>query len=274
MPLLAARFSVLMLLAVGAACRRQQPAATNGRTDTTHVAAAPAGIPTYSVEIVNRYPHDQTAFTEGLEWYRGELYESTGIEGKSGVRREDLTGSILSRVDIPAKYFGEGITVFHGTLYELTWQQGVGFRYDAATLAKRGGFRFSGEGWGLTHDDRSLIMSDGTNVLRYLDPATLGVQRTLVVTAEGMSVPRLNELERIHGELWSNVWQVPEIARIDPQTGHVVAWLDLAPLVPPASAGDTIDVVNGIAYDSTADRIFVTGKYWPTIYQIRVGAKE
>lgn len=126
----------------------------------------------------------------------------------------------------------------------------------------------------MTHDAQSLIMSDGTNVLRFLDPATLRVERALTVTAQGMEVPRLNELERIHGEIWANVWQIPEIARIDPQTGHVLAWVDIAPLVPPLSSGDTVDVANGIAYDSTTDRIFVTGKLWPTLYQIRLGPRE
>ncbi len=186
----------------------------------------------------------------------------------------DLTGAVLSSVELPPPYFGEGITIFRGTLYELTWKQGVGFRYAARSFAPRGRFTYAGEGWGLTHDDHSLIMSDGSNVLRFLDPATLRVQRVLPVTAEGMEVPRLNELERIHGEIWANVWQVPEIARIDPTSGHVIAWIDIAPLVPPLSPGDTIDVANGIAYDSSGDRIFVTGKLWPTLFEIRVGARE
>ena len=167
--------------------------------------------------------------------------------------------------------------MFRGTLYELTWKEGIGFRYDARSLAPRGGFKYSGEGWGLTHDDQSLIMSDGTNVLRFLDPKTLRIVRGLSVSAEGMPVVRLNELERIHGEIWANVWQVPQIARIDPATGQVIGWINLAPLVPQLQPGvthDTVDVANGIAYDSAGDRIFVTGKFWPTLYQIRVGPRE
>jgi len=237
-------------------------------------APAAAGVATYRAEIVHQYPHDPTAFTEGLEWYDGALYEGTGLVGRSGVRRADLSGATQSDVALPPPYFGEGITIFRGTLYELTWKHGVGFRYDALSLAPRGRFTYAGEGWGLTHDDHSLIMSDGTNVLRFLDPVTLRVQRGLAVTAEGMGVPRLNELERIHGEIWANVWQVPEIARIDPKTGRVIAWIDLAPLVPATSPGDTVDAANGIAYDSTSDRIFVTGKLWPTVFEIRVGAPE
>jgi len=227
------------------------------------------------VDVVNTYPHDATAFTEGLEWDNGSLYESTGLVGRSSVRRVDVTtGSVTAHVDVPAPHFGEGITVFHGTLYEMTWKEGIGFRYDARSLAPKGRFTYTGEGWGLTHDGQSLIMSDGTNVLRYLDPATLRVERALTVTAEGMAVPRLNELERIHGEIWANVWQVPQIARIDPATGHVTGWIDLTPLMSQISAGDTVDVANGIAYDSATDRIFVTGKLWPNLYQIRVGPRE
>lgn len=249
------------------------PASTARAADTAKP-SAPTGIATYGVTVVNQFPHDATAFTEGLEWHDGALYESTGLVGHSGVRKQELGGSILAQAQLPPPYFGEGITVFRDTLYQLTWKSGVGFKYDARTLARRGRFAFSGEGWGMTHDAHSLIMSDGTNVLRYLDPATLRVQRALTVTAQGMEVPRLNELEMIHGEIWANVWQVPEIARIDPQTGHVIAWVDIAPLVPSTTPGDTIDVANGIAYDSTSDRIFVTGKLWPTLYEIKLGGRE
>jgi glutamine cyclotransferase len=266
---------VATLLSVTLSGCRREPAAKPAQTAAATTPAAPAtGVPTFSVTIVNQYPHDATAFTEGLEWHDGVLYESTGLVGHSGLRRENLSGEMLSQVQLAPPYFGEGITIFHGTLYELTWKSEVGFKYDARTLTRKGRFTFTGEGWGMTHDAQSLIMSDGTNVLRFLDPATLRVERALTVTAQGMEVPRLNELERIHGEIWANVWQIPEIARIDPQTGHVLAWVDIAPLVPPLSSGDTVDVANGIAYDSTTDRIFVTGKLWPTLYEIRLGARE
>ena len=264
--------SVFAIAAVG--CHSGGTPASDVTADSTRTAPSPSGIPTYAVEVVHQYPHDAGAFTEGLEWFDGTLYESTGMVGRSGIRRVDLGGSQRAHADLAPPYFGEGITVFHDVLYELTWRQGVGFRYDARSLERRGRFTFSGEGWGLTHDAHSLIMSDGTNVLRFLDPGTLRVERTLTVTAEGMDVPRLNELERIHGEIWANVWQVPEIARIDPASGRVTSWLDIAALVPPTAPGDTIDVANGIAFDSAGDRVFVTGKLWPTLYEIKIGAKE
>lgn len=266
-------FPLLLLVLAGlSACGRDNPKTPQS---TPSAAAAPAGVATYSVEIVHRYPHDPTAFTEGLEWDDGTLYEGTGLVGQSSVRRTDLaTGALLAHAELPPPHFGEGITVFHGTLYELTWTEGIGFRYDPKTLTRHGQFTYTGEGWGLTHDDRSLIMSDGTNVLRYVDPQTFHVQRTLAVSADGLPVPRLNELERIHGEIWANVWQSTQIARIDPQSGHVIAWIDIAPLVPEHLSTDTVDVANGIAYDSAADRIFITGKLWPTLYQIRLGPRE
>src|SRR6202521_3683397 len=246
------RLAARLLFIATTDCTSERSTARVGAPATVRAPAA-GGVATYRAEIVHRYPHDPTAFTEGLEWYEGALYESTGLVGRSGVRRADLSGAVLSYVELLPPYFGEGITIFRGTLYELTWKQGVGFRYDARSLERRGRFTYAGEGWGLTHDDHSLIMSDGTNVLRFLDPVTLRVQRGLAVTAEGMDVPRLNELERIHGEIWATAWQVPEIARIDPESAHVIAWIDLGSLVPPLPPGDTIDVANGIAYDSTSD---------------------
>jgi glutamine cyclotransferase len=245
--------------------------------DTAHRAAAvaPTGTPTYAIQVLHRYPHDTKAFTEGFEWHDGALYEGTGLVGESGVRRTDLTsGALLAYKELAPPHFGEGVTIFKGTLYELTWKDGVGFKYDARSFAPRGGFTYSGEGWGLTHDDRALIMSDGSSVLKFLDPATFKVERTLAVTADGMSVPRLNELERIHGELWANLWQTSTIARIDPATGKVISWVDISPLTSQIPAGDTIDVANGIAYDSAADRIFVTGKLWSAVYEIRLGPRE
>ena len=263
------------------ACGPSRDEPPSAKTEPAAAAApsAPAGIPVNVAEIVHSYPHDPAAFTEGLEWYGGYLYESTGIVGRSGVRRTDLaSGTVkVASAQMPGTQFGEGITVYNGALYELTWKGGTGFRYDAQSLAKRGSFTYTGEGWGMTHDAHSLILSDGTNVLRFVDPKTMQIQRALSVSAEGMPLVRLNELERIHGEIWANVWQAPQIARIDPATGHVLGWIDLAALVPPAPitpTRDTIDVANGIAYDSAGDRIFVTGKFWPVLYQIRVGTRQ
>jgi glutamine cyclotransferase len=260
-----------------AACGGDHPAPAIAASDSAHqaVAAPLAGTPTYAIQVMHRYPHDTKAFTEGFEWHDGALYEGTGIVGESGVRRTDLTtGALLAYKELAPPHFGEGVTIFKGTLYELTWKDGVGFKYDARSFAPRGGFTYSGEGWGLTHDDHSLIMSDGSSVLKFLDPATFKVERTLAVTADGMSVPRLNELELIHGELWANLWQTSTIARIDPESGRVISWVDISPLTSQIPAGDTIDVANGIAYDSAADRIFVTGKLWSAVYEIRLGARK
>lgn len=280
LPSRVALVAVVFLPLVAASCGGDHSAGAGGARPVDSArsgaaAIAPAGTPTYRIEIVHEYPHSADAFTEGLEWSGGSLYEGTGIVGRSGVRRTDLqTGATLAYAVLPPPHFGEGVTIFHRTLYELTWKDGVGFRYDAGSLAPKGTFAYTGEGWGLTHDDRSLIMSDGTSVLRFIDPATFKVERTLAVTADGMAVPRLNELERIHGEIWANLWESAQVARIDPATGRVIAWVDLSPLIPTVSVGDTLDVANGIAYDSAADRIFVTGKLWPTIYEIRLGARE
>jgi glutaminyl-peptide cyclotransferase len=275
---LTAWLAAVAIVCVAAACQGDHPAAAAGTSDSSQhraTAVAPTGTPTFAIQVVHRYPHDTKAFTEGFEWHDGALYEGTGIVGESGIRRTDLTtGALLAYKELPPPHFGEGVTVFKGTLYELTWKDGVGFKYDARSFAPRGGFTYSGEGWGLTHDEHSLIMSDGSSVLKFFDPTTFKVERTLAVTADGMSVPRLNELELIHGELWANIWQSSNIARIDPATGKVIAWVDLSPLTSQIAAGDTIDVANGIAYDSAADRIFVTGKLWPAVYEIRLGNRE
>jgi glutaminyl-peptide cyclotransferase len=236
--------------------------------DTTSASAG--GIPTYGVTVVHRWPHNPNAFTEGLEIHDGLLYEATGLVGQSGITISDpSTGSVLHHFTLAPPYFGEGITVFRGRLYELTWTTGIGFIYDTATFVKRGSFTYSGEGWGMTHDSVSLIMSDGTNVLRFLNPATLHVESALSVTAAGLPVIHLNELEWIKGQIWANVWQTPQIARIDPKTGAVVAWIDLTSILPSGADADSVDVANGIAYDSAADRIFVTGKRWPVLFEIK-----
>jgi glutamine cyclotransferase len=229
-----------------------------------------SGVPTYGVTVVHRWPHDANAFTEGLEMHDGIMYEATGLVGQSGFRSYDLSsGNILRRYVLAPPYFGEGITIFRGRLYELTWTTGVGYVYDTATFNRRGSFNYSGEGWGLTHDSVSLIMSDGTSVLRFLDPTTLHVQNALSVTAQGLPVPKLNELEWIKGEIWANVWQTTQIARINPHTGAVNSWLDISSLLPAGADADSADVANGIAYDSAADRIFVTGKRWPVVFEIK-----
>ncbi len=235
-------------------------------------AAAPAAssIPVYGYKIVHSYPHDTGAYTEGLFYKDGYLYESTGEAGQSTVRKVDLpTGETVQRYNLPSRYFGEGIVDWKDRLVQLTWQSQTGFVYDRASFTLQHTFSYTGEGWALTRDDRHLYMSDGTPVLRVLDPQSLTTIRRITVTADGVPVTHLNELEWIKGELYANVWLTDRIARIDPNTGHVVGWIDLAGLFDISQLPDPgNDVLNGIAYDAAHDRLFVTGKRWPRLFEI------
>jgi glutaminyl-peptide cyclotransferase len=235
-----------------------------------------AATPVYGYKVVKAYPHDTGAFTEGLFWLNGFLYESTGLEGRSSIRKVELaTGKVVQRREVPSAYFGEGIVAWKGKLVELTWQTQLGFTYDLASFKQTGVFRYPGEGWALTRDDRRLIMSDGTSQLRFLDPETLKETGRLPVIDEGRPVANLNELEWVKGEIWANIWQTNRIARIDPKTGKVKAWVDLTGLLDAQSPGpDRPDVLNGIAYDAAKDRVFVTGKFWPRLYEIKLIAKS
>jgi glutamine cyclotransferase len=233
--------------------------------------AASAEVPVQGYELVRTYPHDPSAFTQGLFFRDGILYESTGLNGQSTIRKVRLEdGKVLHIASIPPHQFGEGSTDWGKEIVSLTWQHGIGYRWDRATLKPVGTFRYSGEGWGLTNDGRSLILSDGTSSLRFLDPVTFKEQRRVQVTAEGRPVARLNELEWVNGEILANVWQTSRIARINPNTGKVKAWIDLSGLERLAG-GDRIDnVLNGIAYDAKQKRLFVTGKRWPKMFEIRL----
>jgi glutaminyl-peptide cyclotransferase len=219
---------------------------------------------------VRSYPHDPTAFTQGLVFHEGALYESTGRYGQSTLRRVELeTGRVLEKVDLEEQYFAEGVALLNGKLYQLTWREGVGFVY-GLDMARQGTFPFTGEGWGLTTDGASLIVSDGSNVLRFLDPATYQQQRTISVTDGDEYVHQLNELEWVRGEIWANVWHDNRIARIDPQSGKVKAWVDLGQIIPTPRPSDGEAVPNGIAYDAATGRLFVTGKLWPQLFEISV----
>jgi glutaminyl-peptide cyclotransferase len=230
-----------------------------------------AAIPVQTVEIVRSYPHDPGAFTQGLLFLDGKIYESTGLEGRSSIREVRLEdGRVLRQVAVPRPYFGEGLAAWGPRLISLTWQHGLGFIYDRATLRKIGEWRYPGEGWGLASTGRELAMSDGTPVLRFLDPATLKERRRLTVTADGQPVHYLNELEWVKGEIYANVWQTDRIARIDPASGKVKGWLDLSALVSKVPRRSHEDVLNGIAYDAKTGRLFVTGKNWPMLYEVRV----
>lgn len=225
--------------------------------------------PVFSYQVINRFPHDPQAFTQGLVIVGETLYESTGLNGASSLRQVDLaTGRVLARVDLPRQYFGEGMTLLNGRIFQLTWRSQTGFIYDLACLCQRGQFTYDGEGWGLTNDGRSLIMSDGTARIRFLDPATLAVTRTITVQEDGRPLTNLNELEYINGEVYANIWQTDRIVRIDPQTGRILGWVNLAGLLPQTERAPGTDVLNGIAYDPETNRLFVTGKNWPTLFQI------
>jgi glutaminyl-peptide cyclotransferase len=222
-----------------------------------------------TVEVVKSYPHDTQAFTEGLFLDGGTLFESTGEEGTSGIRKVKLdTGEVTAQAPLSAPYFGEGIIGWKDKIYQLTWKDQKGFIYNRADFKPLGEFAYTGEGWGLTHNGKSVIMSDGTDRLRLLDPETMAPQSTLAVTANGCPVKDLNELEYIDGEIWANIWRTDLIARIDPETGKVKSFVDVSALGPPTPSED--EVPNGIAYDATAKRIFVTGKMWPQLYEVKV----
>jgi glutaminyl-peptide cyclotransferase len=233
-----------------------------------------AALPLFGYSAVNVYPHDPGAFTQGLEYLDGVLYEGTGQHGESSIRKVRLeTGEVLQRRDLPAQYFGEGITIWKASLLQLTWQSGVAFEYHRDTFAPRRTFKYSGEGWGLTHDAAGLVMSDGTEYLRFLDPETFAERRRVRVTALGRPVKNLNELEFVKGELFANLWQTDLVARIDSTSGRVTGWVDLSGLLRPAERASA-DVLNGIAYDGARDRLFVTGKLWPKLFEIRLVPKR
>jgi len=237
-------------------------------------ASQAGGVPEYGYEIVHAYPHDPLAYTQGLFYLDGVLYEGTGLNGRSSVRKVKLeTGEVLQKHDIPEQYFGEGIVNWKDRLLEITWQSQTGFVYDLANFGLRSQFSYPGEGWGLTQDGKRIIMSDGSSELRFWDPETLAETGRVTVSDDGRPVAELNELEWIKGEVYANVYQTDRIARIDPASGKVTGWIDLSGLLSPADRGRQVDVLNGIAYDAKGDRLFVTGKLWPKLFEIRLVKK-
>jgi len=234
--------------------------------------AARASVPVYDFEVVHAYPHDPTAFTEGLFYLNGFLYESTGLERHSSIRKVELaSGRVLQQFDIPEQYFGEGIVNWDGKLVSLTWKSEVGFVFALAALKPLRQWHYAGEGWALTQDGKQLIMSDGTAQLRFINPQTLLETRRLEVTLNGKPLANLNELEWVKGEIYANVWHANWIARIDPANGEVTGIINLSGILNPSNLADGPDgVLNGIAYDAKRDRLFVTGKNWPTLFEIRL----
>lgn len=231
--------------------------------------------PVYGVKVINTYPHDQKAFTQGLIFHNGFLYESTGLRGESTLRKVKLeTGEVLQKHSLKPKLFGEGLAIWQKQLVQLTWHAGVAFIYEMADFKVASAFAYSGEGWGLTTDKDGFILSNGSADLLFLDPKTFREVKRITVTDKTKPIKDLNELEFINGEIFANVWQQNKIARIDPKTGKVIAWIDLSELVPPEHKDSEQAVLNGIAYDAKNDRLFVTGKLWPKIYEIKVNENK
>lgn len=241
---------------------------------STRVAvAAPAPVEGY--KVVTTYPHSTTSYTEGFFYLGGLFYEGTGMVGRSALMAIDpVTGKVKQRHDVPPPYFGEGIVDWGPYLYEWTWQTHLCFVYDRQSMEVVKRFVYAGEGWGMTRTQKELITSDGTDTLRFRDPATFQETRHIVVKNNGKAISQLNELEFIHGEIFANVWHSNRIARISPEDGHVIAWIDLTGLLPVVLKVDAESVLNGIAYDAQHDRIFVTGKQWPTIFEIKVVSRR
>lgn len=236
---------------------------------TTLPLAFAASTDTY--KVIHTYPHDAQAFTQGLIFLDGQLYESTGLNGHSSLRAVNLeTGKAKQYKEIPSEYFAEGLTNWGSTLIQLTWKAHIAFVYDRFSFRQLKTLSYTGEGWGLTQDGKSIILSDGSATLRFLDPKTFKVVRSIKVTDNGKAIDQLNELEYVHGEIYSNIWYSNKIARISPQTGKVLGWIDLTGIISPSELSSDGAVLNGIAYDAKHDRLFVTGKLWPKLFEIKI----
>jgi glutamine cyclotransferase len=263
---------ILALALLSLQCNGGAGANHSANTANTAANAPPAH---YGYQVVNIWPHDPGAFTQGLIFSDGKLYESTGQEGRSSLRLVELqTGKVTKKIDVPEPFFAEGITLLNGKIYQLTWQHGLGFIYDAQRMEQTGRFEYTGEGWGITTDGRALILSDGSNRLKFIDPDSFRVTKTIAVLDGNRPVNELNELEYVNGEIYANIWHDQRIVTIDPKDGRVTGWIDLTGLLPPGDVNDPEAVLNGIAYDQTAKRLFVTGKLWPRLFEIQIKPKS
>ena len=246
--------------------------AADGDTDLVNNSLNATSIPIFGYEVVNAYPHDPTAFTQGLVYDNGVFYEGTGLNGQSTLRRVDIaTGQVLQQTNISREFFGEGIAIWKDRLIQLTWRSNLGFVYGKENLTRIGNFSYQTEGWGLTSDGQKLIMSDGTENLYFLDPVTFAREGEIRVTALGEPVKGLNELEYINGKIYANMWPSNWIVIITPDTGSVVGAINLQGILTKSDIqGHKVDVLNGIAYDAKMDRLFVTGKWWPKLFEIKL----
>lgn len=244
---------------------------------TTARQVAPSGpvVERFGYEIVRSYPHDPAAFTQGLTLVDGQLYEGTGLHGQSSLRRVDLqSGAALQQIALDGRYFGEGIAVVGDRIVQLTYQTGVGFVYDRKTFAKLREFKYKGEGWGLTYDGQRLIMSDSTDTLRFWDPETFAEVGRVRVRDGDVAIDRVNEMEYVDGAIYANIWQEDRIARIDPKTGVVTAWIDMSNLLTATERSRGVDVLNGIAHDPGTGHFLITGKLWPWVFEVRFVRKD
>jgi glutaminyl-peptide cyclotransferase len=289
------RFFLMILFTVFAvSCKTEAPAnGSNVKVNSVANANKPANlpnqtadkIPVYTYEIVNTFKHDPKAFTQGLVFHNGFFYESTGEYGDSSLRKVEIeSGKVLQKKDLSEDYFAEGMTIMNGKIYQITWREFTGFVYDLNDFKLLREFRYQGEGWGLTNDGKHLILSDGTHVIRFFDPETFQLVRTISVFREdGKPLLDINELEYVKGEIWANIWRAdnPEIlgkpnhiVRIDPNSGKILGWIDLGNISPEDVRRDpSSNTLNGIAYDEANDRIFVTGKNWRNLFEIKLKAK-
>lgn len=259
--------AALVVAAAWAACAQN-------RGVVAKAPAAPAKPVEYAYEIVKVFPHDREAYTQGLQYHQGFLFEGTGLNGRSSLRKVQLeTGKVLQSIPLSSEFFGEGIAIVGDEIAQLTWQNGIGFVYGLRDFRLRRKFSYTGEGWGMATNGREVFMSDGSAAIRVLDPRTFAEKSRFTVLDGDHPVTRLNELEWVEGEIYANVYQTERIARISPRTGHVTGWIDMNGLLSPVMRSGQVDVLNGIAYDPAGKRLFATGKLWPSLFQIRVVRK-
>lgn len=242
-----------------------------GGCSTLAFSTTVSDIPVYTYQVKNTYPHDQSAFTEGLVFEDGVLYEGTGLYKYSNLRKVELeTGKLLQVRELPNQYFGEGITIYENKIIQLTWKSHLGFVYDKYNFELLQEFHYPSEGWGITYDGNCLIMSDGTSALHFLDPETFEEVSRIEVYENDIPITKINELEYVQGEIFANIWLTDRIARISPLTGQVTGWIDLKGILSPDDCSEKVDVLNGIAYDEKNNRLWVTGKFWPKLFEIEL----
>ena len=269
-------YLIILVLALAFSCKTETPINKPNINTNTTSKSPQATIPIYGYEVINTYKHDAKAFTQGLVFHEGALYESTGQYESSTLRKVELeTGKVLQKYDLPRNVFGEGLTILNGKIYQISWREGLAWQYNLEDFKLIKEFQYAGEGWGLTNDGKNLLMSDGTHIIRVINPENFETIRTIPIFRENnLPLMQINELEWVKGEIWANVWQDSMVARINPENGKILGWIDFSPMTKEEVKEPGNDVLNGIAYDEKTDRIFVTGKLWKKLFEIKVKAKQ